>query len=354
MSNLKEESGFFNAEQIGGTGKYDREYNAIDFARYFSMFIGDGVFINPLNQLKVVAKSGLTVTVKRGSAFIEGYWYRLNEDKDITLEPNSTPYSINSVISCSLNKATREITVIKRDNVISTKPINDSSVHELILAVIPLGVGTSTISNSIIQDTREDSSFCGYVKGVVEQIDTTDIFLQLETAFNEWFNRIKGQLSQDAAGNLQNQIDNIPNKAKKNMAEVRSTSTAGNLVDAMAIKELDISTRKIVDFKSNSYNDKSVIDKINGKAVNAYLFTQNGSNGSLNDSKTLYIYAPPLSNKKVMFYIASMVSNSGSLTYMLPYNKTTVLDVKGAEIYFSNPERDDWSSYTLNVLIFYV
>ena len=43
----------------------------------------------------------------------------------------------------------------------------------------------------------------------VQQLDTEDIFVQYQTAFDQWFEQIKGQLSTDQAGNLQNQIDDI-------------------------------------------------------------------------------------------------------------------------------------------------
>ena len=72
---MAEYSGFFNAQLVNE--KYDRVYDAGNFAEYFSTFIGDGVFAEPSNQLKVVPKSGLTVTLKAGKAFIEGYWYKL-------------------------------------------------------------------------------------------------------------------------------------------------------------------------------------------------------------------------------------------------------------------------------------
>ena len=62
---MAEYSGFFNANETQ-SGVYDRVYNAEDFAKYFALFVGNGVFINPANQLKVVPKTGLTVTVKAG------------------------------------------------------------------------------------------------------------------------------------------------------------------------------------------------------------------------------------------------------------------------------------------------
>ncbi len=42
-----ERSSFFNAELVDE--KYDRTYNAEDFARYFASFIGSGIFPNPTN-----------------------------------------------------------------------------------------------------------------------------------------------------------------------------------------------------------------------------------------------------------------------------------------------------------------
>ena len=58
-------TGFFNS--VDG----DRKYSADDLSSFFVKLISDGVFPNPSNNLKVVAKSGLTVTVKEGFGFIK-------------------------------------------------------------------------------------------------------------------------------------------------------------------------------------------------------------------------------------------------------------------------------------------
>ena len=99
---MSEKSGFFNALQSGGV--YDRIYDASDFASYFSSFIGNGVFVSPVDQLKVVAKSGRTVTVKKGKAFIDGYYYELTEDKDITLSVNNTSQTVTDLIVRGFHK----------------------------------------------------------------------------------------------------------------------------------------------------------------------------------------------------------------------------------------------------------
>ena len=204
-----ERSGFFNSLNLGSD--YDRKYDASDFARFFSLFIGDGVFVNPTDKLKVVSKKGLTVTVKKGNAFIDGYWYVLDEDIDITLSVNNTSYEITDLVCCTLNKTNREIRVNKKEEVESLLPVNNGSVHELVLASINVPVGSSAITDANITDRRPDRQYCGFVKGIVEQITEENLFLQFETAFQEWFNNVKGSLSGDVAGKLLQQIEEIKN-----------------------------------------------------------------------------------------------------------------------------------------------
>lgn len=213
---MSERSGFFNAIETG-EGIYDKTYDAEDFAQYFATFIGNGVFINPSNQLKVIPKTGLTVTVKAGKAFIDGYWYELDEDMDITLTANGTSNTINDVIVCTLNKSNRTITIVKKESVSSTLPVNNGTMHELILAVVSVGVGVSSLTASNITDTRPDNTYCGFVHALVETIETKELFLQFETAFNSWFSTIQGILGEDEAANLlalinenKTSIENLP------------------------------------------------------------------------------------------------------------------------------------------------
>jgi hypothetical protein len=210
---MAEQSGFFNA--MNQSGIYDRVYDSSDFANYFSKFISDGVFINPTNQLKVVESEGLTVTIRKGSAFIEGYWYTLDEDMNMTISPNPTGYETQVKICCTLNRSERKISVTKEESATNLKPVNDEVKHELVLATISLGVSASTITDSVITDRRPDDSYCGFVKGVVEQIETEELFLQFSDSFEEWFDTVKGQLSGDIAGKLQQQINGLAGDASQ-------------------------------------------------------------------------------------------------------------------------------------------
>lgn len=206
---MAEKYGFFNAVETS-SGVYDRTYNAEDFASYFSKFIGDGVFANPTDGLNVLAQSGLKVTVKAGSAYIDGYYYELTEDTTLTIQVNSSSYVQTDSVVVRLDKVNRKMSLeLKRNN---TSVSRTSTVKELQLATIKKDVGSSSVSAADITDKRPYNDVCGFVTGVIQQISTSDLFSQFTAIFNEWFDGIKGQLSQDVATSLQRQINDINTK----------------------------------------------------------------------------------------------------------------------------------------------
>lgn len=216
-----EKCGFFDATETNGV--YDNVYFETDFAKYFSSFIKSGVHIDPANQLQVSAKTGLIVTVKPGRAFIDGYWYELDNNKDFTFPLNETANTKLYYIVCKLDRTAGNVTTTYREIGEDVGPINNGNIHELILASVSLGVGVSVITNSIITDTRPDNSYCGYVRGIGDDIDTTGIFQQFQSAFNLWFQNVKDTLSEDAAGNLLQKIEKVELETEQKIAEVEGS-----------------------------------------------------------------------------------------------------------------------------------
>lgn len=206
---MAEKYGFFNAVETS-TGVYDRTYNAEDFANYFSKFISNGVFVEPTDGLKVSAQSGLKVTVKAGSAYIDGYYYELTKDTTLTIQVNSSSYVQTDSVVIRLDKPNRKMSLELKNN--DTSVSKTSTIKELQLATIKKSVGASSVSASDITDKRPYNEVCGFVTGVVQQISTSDLFSQFTAMFNTWFDGIKGQLSGDVATNLQNQISEIKTK----------------------------------------------------------------------------------------------------------------------------------------------
>lgn len=226
---------FFDAQNTGHG--HDRTYNSADIAAYFSSFIGNGVYANPANQLKVEAGTGLGLKVKQGKAWINGYFYELSEaDKDIVVERGDNNYARIDSVVLSLNHSKRlvELKLIKGAAAAVPQAPSFSrtkDVHDLVLAEITIPAGTTDVRTAQIKDCRPDNSKCGFVTGVVDQIDTTGLFAQYDDEFKTWFDGIKGTLSGDVAGKFGAQIAEHDAKIKANEAAIaknNETDTAQN------------------------------------------------------------------------------------------------------------------------------
>lgn len=219
---MAETSGFFDAIYNEETGEYDLEYLAEEFADYFSLFVGTGVFASPTNQLRVHAGEGLSVTVEPGWAFIEGYWYYNSEKRTLSIPPNDSTQSRTDCVKCRLDYANRKIHSLYFNN--TTKVERNGNYYDLKLANVIVPVAASQILESNISDTRPNNSVCGFVKGLVEVVNTEDLFSQYQAIFETWFDEIKGSLGTDPATSLQSQIGSLASL---------QTSTKTNLVAAI-------------------------------------------------------------------------------------------------------------------------
>lgn len=207
-----ESSSFFNAELIND--QYDRTYNAEDFARYFASFIGSGIFPNPTSNLQVRANNGMSVVVSAGKAWINGYFYENTEDLNLNL---ATAHGVlkridRIVVRLDLSARLIRCAIKKGSESSSPNPPNlqrDSDIFELALADILVENGAVKITQSNITDQRFNADLCGIVSGVVDQIDTTNLFAQFENEFTRWFTDAKATLGSDVAGNLLNKINDL-------------------------------------------------------------------------------------------------------------------------------------------------
>ena len=215
---MPETSGFFNAQLV--EGEPDRAYEATDFANYYANLIGNGVFANPSNQLKAVSNEfdGLSIRLTAGNAYINGYWYNLSEDIILDFESNNSAVTRwdNIIISLDLNLRQISAKVVKgTSGAYRPTPvlIRDEFEYQLCIAQVSILKGMTKITDSQIYDLRGDTRVCGWVTGLVNQIDTTDLFSQYDSEFSDWFNTIQNKLSDNTAGKLQAQIDELSGAA---------------------------------------------------------------------------------------------------------------------------------------------
>lgn len=260
-----ERCGFFDAYLTGEV--YDRVYLASQFAAYFASFIGNGVYAQHGNQLQVMAQSNpsMSIQVLSGQGWINGYWYENTDSMSLSVEVADGVLNRIDSIVLQLGFSERDMKLKIKKGIPATNPVapalvRNSDYYELQLATISIPASSIRITQAQITDTRMNASVCGWVTGVVDQIDTTTLFNQFETYFNEfkennqadyeswteaqkaeydewydthinqwqtefdtWFQNIKNQLGEDVAGNLQNQIDE--HEARLNNLEMMLLAT---------------------------------------------------------------------------------------------------------------------------------
>lgn len=214
-----EKSSFFNSVNR------DRLYKAEDWAGYFASFIGNGFFADSIGALQVVHSGGMTVKIQKGRAFINGYFYE-NTDypESLLLALPMAHASLKRIdrVVIRWDRSLRSICAAVRSSEPSAQPIppqlrRDMDIYELAIADITVNAGATAINGYDISDLRLNTQLCGAVKGVVEQIDTTTFWNQLQSWFDEIqeyalqeastiLELIRGILGEDAAANLQLQI----------------------------------------------------------------------------------------------------------------------------------------------------
>lgn len=197
--------GFYNAVK-GSDGTYDRTYNSDQISEMFEGLVTSGVYESVDDALIVKANTGMTVTVGAGRAVMSsGKWLRNDSALSITLAAAHLTLARYSAIVIREEKSNRKITIVEKAGAAATSPekpimTNNYLYEEKCLAYIYVGAGVNTINQMNIQDTRANGNLCGWVTGLIKQVDTTQLFLQYQDAYDKQLSTmIEWQANQKAA-----------------------------------------------------------------------------------------------------------------------------------------------------------
>lgn len=181
--------GFFNSQNG------DRKYNADQMSSYFEGLISDGVYQNVDDACVVRASAGMTVTVGKGRAVIGGKWLKNDALYDVTITGSNPTNPRYSAVVIKLDNNARTITLTSVNGTPATTPTkptvtDTSNTKYLILAYVLVPAGATSILQSNIEDARS-LSVCGWVSGLIEQVDTATLFLQWQSAYEQQFEMFK-------------------------------------------------------------------------------------------------------------------------------------------------------------------
>ena len=249
--------GFYNSI------KGDRKYNALEMSSIFDGIIVDGVYMSIGDALNVKSSGGMGITVGIGRAWFNHTWTLNDSLLPLTLANSDVLLNRIDAIVLEVNNNTevRKNTIKILKGTPSSKPVKPTMTEgELLnqhpLAYISIPAGTTSISQSNIENAVGTSA-CPYVTGVLKGMDIDKLVAQWgaqwaewlssntdawkafmsdntnewksfmaknkdewsalingnTSEFETWFEHMKDQLSEDAAGNLQLQVDNLNNAA---------------------------------------------------------------------------------------------------------------------------------------------
>ena len=276
MAEIIEKSFPFDSVEVNG--KYDREYVADDFARYFRAFISSGVFMRTSTNLQVIANRDMTVTLKAGRIIIEGYRYELVEDLVLQLDPADGVTNRIDRVCITWSKSDRDIHYTVQKGTLAHEPVavsvrRTAEYKDYAVADIYVAAGVISLTQTAITDQRLNSEVCGLATPFAD-FDTTTLYNKIEAYYAEmqkktdawtqeeqaeftaWFNQIKDQLSGDIGANLQLQIGVLKSLTTKDktslvaaineindpldtMEAIEANTDAGRFAGALAMKELN-------------------------------------------------------------------------------------------------------------------
>ena len=202
-------SGFFDSQN------HDRKYNAVQFGSIFDGVIADGVYSTIGTQFQVKATSGLVLNVGIGRAWFDHSWI-LNDAIHVIEAPASDLLlkRIDAVVlDIDTTTAVRSNTIKYIEGTPGSNPANPTLIsvaghHQYPLAYISRSANSTSIAQADITN-MVGTDACPFVAGVAGTVNIDDLLAQWDDEFGTWFEGIKGQLSTDAAGNLQTQIDQL-------------------------------------------------------------------------------------------------------------------------------------------------
>lgn len=209
---------FFNA--VLSDGVYDRIYNSEDMTSYLDKLVGNGVFPNPSTQLQVRASTGMNVIVGAGSGWINGH--KMVNTADLTLAVTASDVLLNRIdaVIFYVDFNARDMGIEIKEGTLAASPVaptlqRDNSRYEMCLAQISIPKQVTAITTAMITDTRGTGNLCGFVQGLIQQVDTTTLFDQWQAQFNDWFSAVQEQLIQ---GRLFKKLEGVYVTASDNEA----------------------------------------------------------------------------------------------------------------------------------------
>lgn len=190
--------GFFNS--VNG----DRVYNAQQMSEIFEGLITDGVYESVGDKLAVQPSSGMTIQIGSGRGWFNKHWVNNDTAYLMTLEEADVTLNRYAAVCIRVDDtdSVRTAEPYIKYGEYATTPVKPtmtrtSTVNEYCLAYVYIKGGVTAITSANIEDTRADESLCGWVTGLIEQLNSATLFEQFTGIFNDWFDNLADNINEN-------------------------------------------------------------------------------------------------------------------------------------------------------------
>ena len=189
--------GYFDSEITGYDGEgmpiFDRAESSDFLAMFISRIISDGVLAAPGDCFQVVAFEGMKLKVRPGFGIVRGRFAMDDKEYEITVPRAPTANRRIDRVILRANYLQRCCEIIVREGTPGISPAppdllrpESGDYYELCLATVALNSNQTAITQTNITDTRYDSRVCGVVTQVIDHLDTSVFFAQLNQFYEEF------------------------------------------------------------------------------------------------------------------------------------------------------------------------
>lgn len=195
--------GYFDSEIIGeddeGLPIFDRAESSDFTALFLSCIISDGVLAQPGDCFQVIAHEGMNLRIRPGFGMIKGRFAVDEQEADIYISAAPRAYKRIDRVILRANYLERVCEIVVREGTPAANPKPPALIrpasgdyYELCLANITVNAEQTVITQANITDTRYDSAVCGVVTNLINRLDTSVFFAQLNQFYSEFVEQSNG------------------------------------------------------------------------------------------------------------------------------------------------------------------
>ena len=195
--------GYFDSEIIGYDEEdmpiFDRAESSDFIAMFLSCILSDGVLAQPGDCFQVTAYEGMNLRIRPGFGIIRGRFAVDKQEADIYISQAPRSYKRIDRVILRVNYLERLCEIVVKEGTPAANPkppdlIRPASgdYYELCLANITVNANQAVITQANITDTRYDSSVCGVITNILNKLDTSVFFAQLNQFYSEFVEQSNG------------------------------------------------------------------------------------------------------------------------------------------------------------------